>query len=144
MSNFFTRLFGGSNNIIKDPQLGKLRFLESSNGNVWSGIVQLDEKSNQVDFYIESDEKILKHENRNILINILEDMDSVLLQVNQHSGISLFSKNDNQLLLSIIHIPKLNGSYEAELIFAHADQHVSILWKDGNIVDVVPHDENDR
>jgi hypothetical protein len=140
MSNIFTRLFGGNNNIIKDPQLGKVRFIESANGNVWAGSFHLESEAHQVDFYIESEEKILKHESRSILIDLLENHEEIDQLIRADINVASIS-NHRGTQLSIIHIPQLNDDYDAELIYGVDENNISILLNQRNIVEVFPHNK---
>lgn len=138
MSNFITRLFGGNNNTIKDPQLGKVRYLESEHDNVWAGSILMTEYENNIEFFLASREKVLKHESRNILIDILTEYQSIrktiLSEIDSNSDLK-----GNDIKLTIIHIPESHEDYEAELIYTTVKGDFSILWKNNAVLEFILH-----
>lgn len=141
MFGFIKRLFGGNNNTIKDPQLGKVRYLESENGHVWSGHFLGQESHSHVTFFIESEEKVLRHEPRNKLLDVVDGYDDVLSIINQQVIHEAPSHLQDKPVLQFVHVPFANDRYDIELICAAGELAFSILLNDMQAIDFIRHED---
>ena len=140
MLGFLSRLFGRGTTSIKDPYLGKLRYLDSENGKVWAGHVGSRDQHEAVDFFIESPEKLLRHESRNNLLDVLENYHDIKSKIVDAIEVDLPNLVHGETTVQFVHIPELNQTYEAEFICASQAKSFSALIKNRILVELIPHD----
>ncbi len=140
--NFFTRLFGNPNTIIKDPLLGKLRYIESDNGTVWAGFTKGTSTMEAFDFFIDAEAKLLKEHSRNVVAYVLENFESLKAEIQHELNINHSLAGIRDFSLVVLHVPKKLDRYEVEWICRTETSDFSVLSKEMSIIEIIFHENN--
>lgn len=141
MFGFLTRLFGGKSTVIKDPDIGKVRYLESENGHVWAGTVLSSAAHPVVQFFIASKEMVLRHESKNAILDVLDNYQNHVLQVENiiMKDHPLLAGDD--VVLQFLHIPEPDKNYDSEWICAIGERSFSVIFEDMKLQELILHED---
>ena len=137
---FLSRLFGAPNTIIKDPQLGKLRYLESAHGHVWAGVFRAPGDDISIDFFIDTEVKLLHDRSRNIVVNVFQNLATVRRAIQDYFVKNHPLKYPDVYTFYILHVPGREASYDAELICRTPETDFSVILEDLNVVEIITHE----
>lgn len=136
MFGFLTRLFGGKSTVIKDPDIGKVRYLESEHGHVWAGSLS----GAEVQFFIASPEMVLRHESKNAILDVMENYDDQISQIEQEILNNYSSQAGGQIVLQILHIPEPEKNYDSEWICGVGEQSFSVIFDNQTLQELIMHE----
>jgi len=138
--SWLSRFFGGNNNIIKDPELGKVRYIESDNGHSWGGTVRSAFNGANVSYYIESPEKVLKHEPKNRLLDTLELEGELRDLVQVYVTKNVFPFDASDFIVQFIYIAQVPDQFDAQWICAAGETSFSVMFQGDAVTDLIVHD----
>jgi|GEM_PF-5461776 len=142
MFGFLSRLFGGNNNIVKDPDLGKVRYLESPNGSVWSGRLKSVSTNHVIQYFIESEEKVLKHQPKNRMLDNLSGEIDFRNDIDQYFISERPLSRPANFQIDIIHVPESIQGHDIQWICASPESEFSVYFLDGKVVEVNIHERD--
>lgn len=135
------RLFGNPNTIIKDPDLGKLRYLESQNGPVWSGKIHHQNLTNSITYFIDSEVKLLKSSSKSTILELRENLGEIMENIRVYFIQNHPLNRPETIYIEYIHLPENTGRYTAELICSANENEFSALLHGLEVIDIIQHED---
>ena len=164
MFGFLSRLFGGKSTVIKDPDIGKIRYLESEHGHVWAGTFRLrsaiqarlangaDKLSlsgaevpalsgAEVQFFIASKEMVLRHESKNSILDVQDHYEDHINQIEKKLIEDHPLLAGKEVALQFLHIPEPEANYSTEFICGLDEQSFSAIFDEMKLQELILHED---